>query len=215
MTQVNQNHIPYSAHTGGAGKSPEPSWAGLLDPGKQFYGDRRIEGLYRMLFDNPYVYRAYYDLRVIPGMMHAAESNSPKVLPRFVPMALTLSAANQAAGMSLVKPHERALVHLAAIVSPCGLFLVSNLTGENNQPAIPTWDEISFTRFVLLERPLTKIKGVHVEMGNTLAAILGQSYSHEDVDMDQVTRLATAVQFSDARLAAYWSPQATAPRRWQ
>ena len=192
---------------GGSGKPPEPNWAELLDPGLPFYGDSRIEDLYCMLFGNPNVYKAYNDLRMVPGLVPAADGATPAVVPMIKPMELTLRTARQAAHMHLVKPHERALVFLAAIVSPCGLFLATNMVDEDGNPETTSWDAISFLRMYLLSRPLIKIKGVHIEMGNTLAAVLGQSYDREDVDFDQVTRLATAIRLSDTRLASYWSGQ--------
>lgn len=202
--------LPAVSSGGGAGKPPEPDWTQLLDPGLPFYGDQRIEGLYRMVFGNPYVFRAYYEPRVIPGLVPTVQGCSTKVPPMFKPMDLTLRAAQQAAHVHLVKPHERALVHLAAIVSQCGLLLQTNMRDEEGQPQATTWDAISFTRFYLLSRPLIKIKAQHIEMGNTLAAVLSQSHNSEDVDRDQVMRLATAVKLCDTKLASYWSGQITA-----
>ena len=195
-------------------KPSETEWIELFDPGQPFYGNRCIEGMYRMLFDNPSVYRAYYSPRPMPVLAPAAETTGGesrcKELPVIVPMELTLRSANQAAHSGLVKPHERPLVHLAAIVSPCGLLMATDEDEPAQTSAAPSWDKIAFLRMYMLSKPLMKIKAFNVEMGNTLAAVLGQSYEQEDVDFDQVTRLATAVRLSDTKLASYWAGQINA-----
>lgn len=160
-----------------------------------------------MLFDNKNVYKAYYEPRRLPGLTPAATGASGQITPRFVPMDLVLKSASQASSLYLVKPHERALVHLAAIVSPVGLLLATDDLGKDGCADKAGWNEILFMRMYLLSHPLIKIKGVHMHMGNTLAAVLGQSYNEEDVDLDQVNRLATAVQLSDSRVSSYWAKQ--------
>lgn len=174
-----------------------------------FYGDQKIEDLYLTLFSNVYLYRAYYDLRFIPGLADAfpAVGLAPdaKTLSRVKPMTLTLAAANEAARSGLVKPYEQALVHLAAIVSPCGLLMATHDLDHLEKSATPAWDEIESVRTSMLSRPLLKIKAADVAMGNTLAALLGQSYEEDDVDIDQVTRLSTAVRLSDTKVASFWT----------
>jgi len=124
-----------------------------------------------------------------------------------IPMELILRSAHQAAHSGLVKAHERPLVHLAAIVSPCGLLMATDDTDDPAVAGPASWDKISFLRMFMLSKPLIKIKVFDVGMGNTLAAVLGQSYEQDDVDFDQVTRLATAVRLSDTKLASYWAGQ--------
>ncbi len=203
---------------------PASNWVELLNPGQPYYGNRNIEGMYRMLFGNPYLDLAYNSPRVIPGLTdpaheaQAAQTAGPAsgapALPMVAPMALVLKSAHQAAHSGMVKPYERALVHLAAIVSPCGLLMATHDVEHPEKSATPSWDEIDFTRMYMLSKPLIKIKAVEVAMGNTLAAVLGQSYEQEDVDVDQVTRLATAVRLSDTKLASYWAGCIkTAPRK--
>ena len=166
-----------------------------------------------MLFNNPCFYRAYYDARLIPGLAHAAQAvgltPDAQALSMVKPMALTLAAAYQAVHSGLVKPHERALVHLASIVSPCGLLMATHDLEHPEKSATPSWDEIESLRMSMLSRPLLKIKAVDVAMGNTLAAVLGQSYEQEDVDVDQVSRLAAAVRLSDTKVASFWVGQIT------
>ena len=199
---------------------PVSNWVELLNPAQPYYGNRNIEGMYRMLFGNPYLDLAYNSPRVIPGLTdtaHAAQTADPasnaQSLPMVAPMALVLKSAHQAAHSGMVKPHERALVHLAAIVSPCGLLMATHDVEHPEKSATPSWDEIDFIRMYMLSKPLLKIKAVEVAMGNTLAAVLGQSYEQEDVDVDQVTRLATAVRLSDTKLASYWAGCITAAPR--
>ena len=219
--QPTQNHLtpaitskpaPYGAGSNGD-KHSGFEWIELLDPGQPFYGNRCIEGMYRMLFDNRSLYRAYYSPRPMTGLALAADTacgdSHCKALPMVIPMELILRSANQAAHSGLVKPHERPLVHLAAIVSPCGLLMA---TDDTDDPAVvgpASWDKISFLRMYMLSKPIIKIKAFDVGMGNTLAAVLGQSYEQDDVDFDQVTRLATAVRLSDTKLASYWAGQIT------
>lgn len=196
------------------GKHSGFDWIELLDPGQPFYGNRCIEGMYRMLFDNRSLYRAYYSPRPMTGLALAAETAGGgdslcKALPMVIPMELILRSASQAAHSGLVKPHERPLVHLAAIVSPCGLLISTDDTDEPAVAGPASWDKISFLRMFMLSKPLIKIKSFDVGMGNTLAAVLGQSYEQDDVDFDQVTRLATAVRLSDTKLASYWAGQIT------
>jgi hypothetical protein len=206
----------------------QPTLDELLNLPKPFHGDPRVEGFLRALFCNPYVHRAYFQPRWIPGLTCAADISdvakvtdaeglsvsAQAIVPTVIPMDFTLQAATHAAGMGLVKVHERALVHLAAIVYPCGLFLSSKLDGQQgaqSQQPHPHSDEVAVTRFMLLEPPLKTLKGLHVEMGNTLAAVLGQSYSREDVDLEQVSRLATAVQLANTRITALWTPTQPLP----
>ena len=160
---------------GSGGKHLESEWIELLDPSRRFYGNRCIEGMYRMLFDNPSLYRAYYAPRLIPGLALAAEKvggeSRGKELPVIEPMALILRSAYYAAHSGLVKPHEKALVHLAAIVSPCGLLMATDDTDDPQEYKAATWDKISFLRMYMLSRPLIKIKAFDVGMGNTLADV--------------------------------------------
>lgn len=211
-TAITPKPDPCGAGSSG-GKHSGFNWIELLDPGQPFYGNRCIEGMYRMLFDNRGLYRAYYSPRPMTGLALAAETAGGdslcKELPMVIPMELILRSANQAAHSGLVKPHERPLVHLAAIVSPCGLLMSTDDTDDPAVAGPASWDKISFLRMFMLSKPLIKIKAFDVGMGNTLAAVLGQSYEQDDVDFDQVTRLATAVRLSDTKLASYWAGQIT------
>lgn len=197
---------------------PAPNWIKLLNPMAPFYGDKKIEDLYLTLFSNVYFYRAYYDPRFIPGLADAFQAvglaPDAKSLSSVKPMTLTLAAANEAARSGLVKQYEQALVHLAAIVSPCGLLMATHDLDHQEKSATPSWDEIESVRTSMLSRPLLKVKSADVAMGNTLAALLGQTYEEDDVDIDQVTRLAAAVRLSDIKVASFWTGYiTTAPHK--
>ncbi len=208
-----QNLLPSAKVGGFAGNVQHAEWIELLDPCQPYYGNRCVEGMYRMLFDNPSLYQAYYAPRQMPGVTPAAATPDPgsvcTTLLMVKPMQMVLRSAYQAAHSGLVKPHERPLVHLAAIVSPCGLLMATHDADDEQTPATASWDKIAFLRMYMLSKPLIKIKAFNVEMGNTLSAVLGQTYEQEDVDFDQVTRLATAVRLSDTKLASHWVGQIT------
>lgn len=207
-TPIKTNHSAvFSGDDGSRKPSSELNWIEQLDPSQKYFGNRYIEGMNRMLFDNKNVFKAYFEPRMISGLTPVASGTSRQTTPRFVPMDLIQKSASQASGLYLVKPHERALVHLAAVISPVGLLLATDDLGKDGCSDKASWNEILFTRMYLLSRPLIKIKGVHMHMGNTLAAVLGQSFNEEDVDLEQVSRLATAVQLSDSRVSSHWTSQ--------
>jgi hypothetical protein len=161
------------------------------------------EGFVKGFLGNKAVVEAYFHPKV-----NASDPARPPVLPNLpmvIPMAEAMRAATQAAAMGLIKPHERALVHLATMVYPCGLFFCA-LVDQHPSAVGPQFHEVALMRSMLLERPLKLLKGQHIGMGNTLAAVLGLAYSAEDVDLEQVSRLATAVHLANARITALWAP---------
>ncbi|MFC5522612.1 hypothetical protein [Polaromonas jejuensis] len=190
-----------------------PPLSQLPDSMRPFYGEAITEEFVKNFLGNKAVVDAYYHPRAIAGVINASDPASPSDLPTVIPMAAAMRAATQAAAMELIKPHERALVHLATIVYPCGLFFCAHLDDPHALAVGPQFHQVALMRSMLLEQPLKKLKGRHTAMGNTLAAVLGLAYSAEDVDLEQVSRLATAVHLANARITTLWAPPEPAAQR--
>ena len=188
-----------------------PPLSQMPDPARPFYGEPMTDTFVKNFLGNKPVVDAYFHPKAIAGdPTHRADLPN---LQMVIPMAAAMRAATQAAAMGLIKPHERALVHLATIVYPCGLFFCAHLDAPHALAMEPQFHEVALMRSMLLELPLKKLKGQHIGMGNTLAAVLGQAYSAEDVDLEQVSRLATAVHLANARITALWAPPEPATQR--
>ncbi|WP_041388226.1 hypothetical protein [Polaromonas sp. JS666] len=173
---------------------------------RPFYGKPMTEEFVKNFLGNKAVVDAYYHPKVIAGVASAGDPAQRSDLPTLIPMAMAMRAASRAAAMELIKPHERPLVHLATMVYPCGLFFCAYLDDPHALAVGPQFHEVALMRSMLLELPLKKLKGRHTAMGNTLAAVLGLAHSAEDVDLEQVSRLATAVHLANARITTLWAP---------
>ena len=212
------DHQVGSAPTGQAQPQGLSPLSQLPDRTRPFYGEPMTEEFVKSFLGNKAVADAYFHPKVIAGVINASDSARPPVLPNLpnlttvIPMAAAMRAATQAAAMGLIKPHERALVHLATIVYPCGLFFCA-MVDQHASAVGPQFHEVALMRSMLLEQPLKKLKGQHLGMGNTLAAVLGLAYSAEDVDLEQVSRLATAVHLANARITTLWAPPEPAAQR--
>lgn len=185
-----------------------PPLGQLFDPTRPFYGEPMTEAFVKNFLGNKAMVEAYFHPKLIAGVINARHPARPPVLPNLttvIPMAEAMRAATQAAAMAMIKPHERALVHLATIVYPCGLFFCE-MVDQQASAVGRQFHEVALMRSMLLEQPLKILKGLHIGMGNTLAAVLGLAYSAEDVDLEQVSRLATAVHLANTRIAALWVP---------
>lgn len=180
---------------------------------RPFYGKPMTEEFVKNFLGNKAVVDAYYHPKVIAEVINASDPASPSDLSTVIPMAAAMRAASQAAAMGLIKPHERALVHLATMVYPCGLFFCAYLDDPHALAVGPQFHEVALMRSMLLELPLKNLKGRHTAMGNTLAAVLGLAHSAEDVDLEQVSRLATAVHLANARITTLWAPPDPAAQR--
>ncbi len=191
----------------------QPPMSQLPHPTRPFYGKPMTEEFVKNFLGNKAVVDAYYHPKVIAGVASAGDPAHRSGLPTLIPMAMAMRAASQAAAMELIKPHERALVHLATMVYPCGLFFCAYLDDPHASAVGPQFHEVALMRSMLLELPLKKLKGRHTAMGNTLAAVLGLAHSAEDVDLEQVSRLATAVYLANARITTLWAPPEPAAQR--
>ena len=107
--------------------------------------------------------------------------------------------------MSLIQPEERHLVSVAAFLYPCSLFHLSRIEALSlTKPPIPTLDAIDTMRALLLEESLHRLRCRHAGLGNTLAAVLGLPHD-DDVNTDQVTRMAAAVYLANLKVTAIWT----------
>ncbi len=185
-----------------------PSLSQMLDPTRPLYDEPMPEAFVKKFLGNQAVVEAYFHPKVITGLTSISDPARPPALPSLttvIPMAEAMRAANRAAALALIKPHERALVHLATMVYPCGLFFCE-LDDQHTSPMGRTFHEVALMRSMLLEQPMKVLKGLDIGMGNTMAAVLGHAYSAEDVDQEQVSRLATAVHLANTRITALWAP---------
>ena len=97
----------------------------MPDPTRPFYGEPMSDAFVKNFLGNKPVVDAYFHPKAIADdPTHRADLPN---LQMVIPMAAAMRAATEAAAMGLIKPHERALVHLATIVYPCGLFFCAYL----------------------------------------------------------------------------------------
>lgn len=205
-------HPTDPAQTGQGQPQGLPPLSQLPERTRPFYGEPMTEAFVKSFLDNKPVADAYFHPKVIAGAASAGDPANRSDLPTVIPMAAAMRAAGQAAAMGLIKPHERALVHLATIVYPCGLFFC-DMVDQRASAVGPQFHEVALMRSMLLEQPLKKLKGRHTGMGNTLAAVLGLAHSADDVDLEQVSRLATAVHLANVKVTALWAPPEPATQR--
>lgn len=145
-------------------------------------------------------YTSYLPPSSAAGVGRAGEGLTP-----LVPLEFARRAGFHAQSLSLVQPQERDLVDVAAFLYPCSLFHLSRieaLSGTN--PPIPTFDDVETMRALLLEESLHRLRCKHAGLGNTLAAVLGLPHD-DDVQTDQVTRLAGAVYLANLKVTAVWT----------
>jgi hypothetical protein len=207
-TPHHHHHPVGPAQTGQDRPQGLPPLSQLLDPTRPFYGEPMTEAFVKNFLGNKAVVDAYFHPKLIADVINASDPARPPVLPHLttvIPMAEAMRAATQAAAIELIKPHERALVHLATIVYPCGLFFCEMIDQQASAVG-RQFPEVALMRSMLLEQPLKVLKGLHIGMGNTLAAVLGLTYSVEDVDLEQVSRIATVVHLANIRITELWVP---------
>ena len=158
------------------------------------------------VFEDESVLDAYFFPKQVSRNVPAtfAMPNGP-AMETLVPLEVARRAGLHAQSMSLVQPQERDLVHVAAFLYPCSLFHLSRieaLSGPN--PPIPTFDAVETMRALLLEESSHRLRCKHAGLGNTLAAVLGLPHD-DDVQADQVTRLAAAVYLANLKVTAVWT----------
>ena len=122
-----------------------------------------------------------------------------------LPLEAAMRAGRRAASMSVVLPHERQVAYLAALLQPCGLFLCAQAS-TIEALGIRSLDNrrCNAARYILLVDAIAVLRRANPGLGSTLGAVL-QVEGGDDVDPDQVARIATAVRLATLRLNAIWA----------
>lgn len=124
---------------------------------------------------------------------------SPAGLPPLMPLDLCESAADRAGAYTgLLHRHERDLAAVAAFVQSCGFYWCARqqaLGGHPVQFAVSprTYrSRINVAQRGLLQEPLRQLRRSHLELGSTLAQVLGMDHDSE-VDPQQIARIQAAL----------------------
>ena len=124
---------------------------------------------------------------------------------KVLPLEVAKQAGLQAKSMRLIQPEDRYLAQLATFVYPSGLFYLSHgATVLGTGSPVPEFFHIDEMREMLLEDALHKLRSRHARLGNTLAAVLGLPHD-DDIDEDQVARIAAAVYLANVKVNAIWT----------
>jgi hypothetical protein len=159
------------------------------------------------LFQDECVVSAYFTPKPMPtdhglglqGSLSASDED------HLLPWAVAARAGLQAKAMQQIQPQERPLTQLAGFVYSCGLFYLSDMASTLGMgPRVPAIPHINSMRGMLLEEAIHKLKCSHDALGNAMAAVIGLPHG-EDVNMDQVTRIAAAVYLANLRVNAIWT----------
>jgi len=168
-----------------------------------------LEKFIHDVFEDECVVNAYFfpkcKPRVAQGVMPV--SWDPSLLNSVLPLEAAGRAGIQAKAMKLIQPEERHLAQIATFVYPSGLFYLSQMnTVLGIGSPVPAFSHIDEMREMLLEDALHKLRSRHPGLGNTLSAVLGLSHD-DDIDEDQVARIAAAVYLANVKVNAIWTEQ--------
>jgi hypothetical protein len=169
------------------------------------YGDPMIEEFVQGVFSDQSIVDAYFFPKPITGLMNAAELHTSGSASAWIPLEVASRAAAQAQMMGLIRPYERRLTHLGTFLYPCGLFhcaRIEVLSGQEN--TVPSFEQIETMRGLLLEESLRRLKTHHQGLPSTLAAVLGLPHD-EDINEEQVARIASAVYLANVKVTAIWT----------
>jgi hypothetical protein len=177
-----------------------------------------IEAFVGYIFEDESVLDAYFFAKELghqpgsarPARLISRAAAAPASLPikGLLPLEAAQRAGKQAQRMAIIPSEERHLVRVAAFLYPCSLFHLSRIeTLSGTVPPIPTFEAIDTMRALLLEQSLHRLRVRHARLGNTLAAALGLPHD-DDVNIDQVTRMATAVYLANLEITSLWTEQA-------
>ena len=159
------------------------------------------------MFQDECVVSAYFTPKSIPvdPRLVAQGRLDSSSLDNLLPWVAAASAGLQAKAMKQIQLEERHLAQLAGFVYPCGLFYLSHMAAVlGTGPRVPAVSHINSIRGMLLEDAVHKLKCRHETLGNTFAAVLGLPHD-DDVNADQVTRMAAAVYLANLRVTAIWT----------
>jgi hypothetical protein len=174
------------------------------------YSDPMTEEFVQGVFSEEGVLDAYlYPKRVM------GKGTDAGITSAWIPLEAASRAAAQAVRMFQIRPYERCLTHIAAMLYPCGMFYcaraaaLGQIEGFNGAPGMGSavgFEEFDLMRRQLLEAPLKKLRSRHAGLANTLAAVLGLPCDRQDTNEEQVTRIASAVYLANRSVAAIWAP---------
>ena len=163
-----------------------------------------IEAIIESVFIGQSLMAAYQLPKPVEGleyadMAHAVtdeEGVEMNAKPQWIPMAVITCEAGQSLSMGFIRPFERCLTHLTTMLFPCGLFYwhyVAQAFPERRHGKRFRFDQVVMMRRLLLESPLKKLKARNPALANSMAAVLGLPYDVQDVNEEQVARIASAV----------------------
>jgi hypothetical protein len=173
------------------------------------YSDPMTEEFVQGVFSEEGLLDAYLFPKRVTGKGADAGTTSA-----WIPLEAASRAAAQAVRMFQIRPYERCLTHIAAMLYPCGMFYcaraaaLGQIEGFNGAPGMGSavgFQEFDLMRQQLLEAPLKKLRSRHAGLANTLAAVLGLPCDRQDINEEQVTRIASAVYLANRSVAAVWA----------
>lgn len=189
--------------------SPTQHLHPMLQGLRPSYSDPMTEEFVQGVFREEGVLDAYlYPKRVTGKGVDAGTTSA------WIPLEAASRAAAQAVRMFQIRPYERCLTHIAAMLYPCGMFYcaraaaLGQIEGFNGVPGMGSavgLEEFDVIRQQLLDSPLKKLRGRHAGLANTLAAVLGLPCDRQDTNEEQVTRIASAVYLANRSVAAIWA----------
>lgn len=189
--------------------SPTQPMHPMLQGLRPSYSDPMTEEFIQGVFSEEGVLDAYLYPKRVTGK--GADTGTTSA---WIPLEAASRAAAQAVRMFQIRPYERCLTHIAAMLYPCGMFYcaraaaLGQIEGFNGAPGMGSavgFEEFDLMRQQLLEAPLKKLRSRHAGLANTLAAVLGLPCDRQDTDEEQVTRIASAVYLANRSVAAIWA----------
>lgn len=170
------------------------------------FGDPAVEQFVQQVFASDELVEAYFFPKVLgSGSSGPGTHQQPQVL---IPFEVASRAARRAEQMALVQPFERRLTYLATLLYPCGLFhcahpALQQATGLTDLDRA----RVRGVSHFLLEHALRKLRCHHLELAETLSAVLGFG-DDGHCNAEQVGRIATAVYLPNLRVTELWNPAA-------
>jgi len=197
------------ASTGHRSTSPTQPPHPMLQGLRPSYSDPMTEEFVQGVFSEEGLLDAYlYPKRV------AGKGADMGTTSAWIPLEAASRAAAQAVRMFQIRPYERCLTHIAAMLYPCGMFYcaraaalgqIEDLNGAPGMGSAVGFEEFDLMRRQLLEAPLKKLRSRHAGLANTLAAVLTLPCDRQDTNEEQVARIASAVYLANRSVAAIWA----------
>jgi hypothetical protein len=169
------------------------------------YGDVTLQAFVLRVFSDDGVLQAYFRPTAVTEMPTIHKPVLPVRLRKCLPIEAALRAADHASALALVRPHERRLVHLAALLYPCAWFDSNRMAALSRQTGLaPSLEQTAALRAMLLEDAMRWLRAHCHGLADTLAAAIGLP-NDGDINDEQVARIASAVYLANLRLCAEWA----------